>query len=98
MKLKPGADLRGIKPEIILAMILCEPIISKYAPFVVTSVCDGKHMQGSKHYEGMAIDIRTREMQAAMLKPCLEELKEALGHQYDAILEGDHFHVEFDPK
>ena len=98
MKIKHGVDLRGIKPEAVVAMMICEPIISKHAEFVVTSVCDGKHMQGSKHYEGLAMDIRTREIPEAMLKPCLDEMKEALGPQYDAILEGDHFHVEHDPK
>lgn len=96
MKLKVGVDLRGVKPEIVVAMMVCEPIISKHAEFVVTSVCDGKHMHGSKHYEGLAMDIRTREIPASMLKPCLEELKEALGPQYDVVLEGDHIHLEHD--
>ena len=98
MKIKPGVDLREIKPEIVVAMMLCEPVVSKHTEFVVTSVCDGKHMPTSKHYSGMAIDIRTRDIPPAMLKPCLEEIKQALGSQFDAILEGDHIHVEFDPK
>ena len=98
MKIKPGVDLRGLKPELVVAMILCDPVVSRHAEFVVTSVCDGKHMQGSKHYEGMAMDIRTREIPPAMLKPCLEEIKQVLGAQFDAVLEGDHIHVEFDPR
>ena len=98
MKIKPSVDLRGIKPELVVAMILCEPVVSRHAEFVVTSVCDGKHMARSKHYEGLAMDIRTREIQPEMLKPCLEEIKQALGPQYDVVLEGDHIHIEFDPK
>lgn len=98
MKLKPGVDIRGIKPELVLAMILCEPIVYKHAEFVVTACLDGKHMQGSKHYEGLAMDIRTRDMHPTVIRGCVQELREALGHQFDVVLEGDHIHVEYDPK
>ena len=98
MILKQGVDINGIKPELILAMIIAEPIVAKHAPFVVTSVCDGKHMQTSLHYMGLAMDIRTRDMKPEMIRPCVQELQEALGLQFDVVLEGDHIHVEFDPK
>lgn len=98
MRLKQGVDIRGIKPELILAMVLVEPVISKHAKFVVTSVCDGTHMKTSLHYQGLAMDVRTREIPEVMLRPCLEEIKSVLGSQFDVVLEGDHYHIEFDPK
>lgn len=99
MKIKPGVDARGIKPETVLAMILCEPVVKSHGvEFVVTSICDGKHLPRSKHYEGHAIDVRTRDMAPERIRPCVQELQIALGSQYDVVLEGDHIHVEFDPK
>ena len=98
MKLKPGVDIRGIKPEIIVGMMVCNSIVPGQAEFVVTAGLDGKHMAGSKHYEGQAIDIRTRDMKPEMIHPMIQELKEALGYQFDVVLEGDHVHLEFDPK
>lgn len=100
MKLKPGVDIRGLKPEIVLAMMLIEPILNRHTPegLVVTSVKDGKHMPTSLHYQGLAFDIRTRDMQPVMIKACLEEIKGVLGYQFDVVFEGDHIHVEFDPK
>lgn len=97
MKLKPGVDVLGIKPELILAMIIAEPIIVKHAPFVVTSICDGQHMKTSLHYSGLAMDIRTRDIDPTLVRPCVQELQESLGSQYDVVLEGDHIHLEFDP-
>lgn len=97
MKLKPGVDIRGVRPEIVLAMIVVEPIIEKHAPFVVTSVCEGTHKPTSLHYSGFAIDIRTRDVDQAMVRPLVQELQAALGIQFDVVLEGDHVHLEFDP-
>lgn len=64
---------------------------------VVTSVLDGRHKAGSKHYEGNAFDLRTwiyTEMEVSLF---VGELQRALGVDYDVINEVDHIHVEFDP-
>lgn len=64
----------------------------------VTSVNDGKHMAGSKHYEGNAVDFRTRDMTPTQAEKIKVKMQNSLGKDYDVINEGDHIHVEYDKK
>ena len=64
---------------------------------VVTSGTDGKHIQGSKHYSGEALDLRTSNLTKEQIQGLIQELKKRLGTNYDIVLESDHLHVEFDP-
>jgi uncharacterized protein YcbK (DUF882 family) len=65
---------------------------------VVTAGTDGKHMTGSKHYEGAALDFRTSNLSNDELKTFTSQLKSRLGSGYDIVTEDDHLHVEYDPK
>lgn len=65
---------------------------------VCTSGIDGKHMEGSLHYKAKAVDLRSRHVSAEMLPKIVDELRERLGKDYDVVVEGDHIHVENDPK
>ncbi len=97
--IKPGVDVRGIQPEILLARIIAGEIFARYGvACIITSALDGKHSKNSKHYTGQAIDLRTRHMDARLWPVVAEELNKALGPQYDVVLESDHIHVEHDPK
>ena len=97
--IKPGVDVRGIQPEILLARIIAGEIFARYGvACIITSVLDGKHGMDSKHYVGQAIDLRTRHMDERLWPIVAEELNKALGPQYDVVLESDHIHVEYDPK
>ena len=102
MKLKLGVSVLGIKPEILLAVIVAERIWSGAGvELVVTSCTDGQHSRGSKHYAGCAVDIRTHGLPDA--PAIVQALGEALGPGYDVLLEGvgtpgEHCHVEWDPK
>jgi len=99
MKLKSWVKVKGIKPEIVVAMIVIKSIIEKLGvEFVVTAITDGVHMKGSLHYSGYAIDVRTRDIPKSKLPTLLKEVKSALGLDYDCVLEATHMHVEFDPK
>lgn len=65
---------------------------------VVTSILDGKHKKGSKHYTGNAFDMRTYIYTVPEIKEIIQRLKDELGRNYDVVLEGNHIHVEYDPK
>lgn len=63
----------------------------------ITSVNDGAHMQGSKHYSNEAVDLRTRDIQQYSLEEVCNDLRNILGPDYDVVLEKDHCHLEYDP-
>lgn len=95
MKLKPGVDVSLLTPQAVLILLAA----SRLRPdLTVTSGCDGKHKKGSKHYEGNAVDIRTRGYTADQNVQFVADLKAALGRDFDIVLESDHVHAEYDPK
>lgn len=65
---------------------------------VITAGLDGKHMPGSLHYVGLAFDLRTNGLTPSDCEAVRVEIKSALGDDYDVVLEGDHIHLEFQPK
>jgi len=98
-KLKPAVRLTGIRPEILFAVIAAERAYNRAGhELVVTSCVDGKHVRGSLHYQGSAIDLRTRDVPADVMESIVAEIREALGADFDVILEGDHLHLEYHAK
>jgi hypothetical protein len=100
--LKGGVDLRGITPETVLGVLVAAQVYHDHGvPLVLTSVRDGKHMEGSMHYIGAAVDCRLPSRYTGETRDDVRirnELAEALGPQFDVLLEADHIHLEFDPK
>lgn len=66
--------------------------------FTITSGHEpwSRHMKGSKHYTGDAIDIRKIDMKNPNI--IWRRLKEILGTNYDVINEKTHIHIEYDKK
>ena len=67
---------------------------------VITSMNDGKHMEGSKHYNDEAIDIRTHnfESREQKIEFCLR-FADFLGPKFSILLENEgkateHIHVQ----
>ena len=90
MKLKPGASLDGAQPVLLDGLSRLDALWLKHGmELTVTAGTDGKHMAGSKHYDGLAADLRF---------PLRDEIKAALGPGWDVVWEKDHIHVENDPK
>jgi len=95
-----SVNLERLNKEMKVAMVktenACKAIEGKKYEITITSAKDGKHKINSKHYTGDAIDIRTRDMKYP--SACTIRIKIEIGDDYDVINEGDHIHIEYDPK
>lgn len=101
ISIKRGARLDGLRPEMVLAVVIAGQVYeSNQAELVVTEGTGGKHMVGSLHASGRAVDIRTGNVAPITLSSVVAELKRRLGENYDVVLEttSPHIHIEFDPK
>lgn len=95
MLLKLGVDFSRLSNDIRRALPVIEAEYQKIGlEAVVTSTFEGTHSPGSLHYGNNAVDLRLPTNGTAMIT----KLKEALGPKFDVVLEGDHIHVEYDPK
>jgi len=86
-------SLCHLHSEMVPAMVAVEAVWGPKA--IVTSDCGGKHMVGSKHYQGYALDFRTRHIPKRKQPALAFAVGELLGNDYDVVLEVDHLHVEF---
>lgn len=100
IRIKPGVTVRGVRPEMVLAITIAGFVFADYAiDLVLTSVTDGAHSLASLHYAGAAADCRTYHIpNETMVDAILTTLAECLGEDYDVVRERDHFHIEFQPK
>jgi hypothetical protein len=105
LRLKDGVLWVGTRLETVTAILrIWELFDSLNIPeLTVTSLLDGRHMTGSKHPKGEAVDIRTHGLGTDLPPVLVQKIKTILGPGYDVILENrgtpnEHIHVEWDPK
>lgn len=109
MKLKTGVDVRFLRPEITARLWTIEQIFLFHAPngyeFILTSGTEGKHSVNSLHYKGLAVDIRRwywahngerTDLGIDTLIKIRADLVQALGPDWDIVLERSHVHIELD--
>ena len=105
MKTKASVDLFKLHQVVKDALPVIEAVrlsalrATQAKPLVVTSgaegqLGDGIHRKDSLHYQGLAVDIRIRDYVWCLI----EMLKKRLGVGWDVVEEGDHIHIERDPK
>lgn len=98
LRFKEGVFLKGLQPEMLIAIDLCLLTFNEMAlTMTLTSCRDGKHSDYSHHYKGLGIDIRVWDIKNRIDSVC-ERLRERLGPEYQVINEEDHIHVEYDPR
>lgn len=100
--IKPGVDLRNLVPQMAVAYTVAALIYQKFGYVcTITAAFDGVHMTNTLHQrDGLcrALDLRTNTLNPHDIPLVHAMLKEALGPQFDVVLEKDHIHMEFDPK
>ena len=96
----------GVTPRNLYIMAAISNVIQQMdepVDVTITSGTDGKHMTGSKHYSGDALDIRSKNFPNAQSKRAfMTAVLMRLGKGYQMILEHEgkaqeHFHCEYDP-
>jgi hypothetical protein len=100
IRLKDGVSLRKLRPQAgLLAVVMDQTYQANGINVcVITSGDDGTHKRQSKHYDGDALDFRTRDMTRDRAIKIVAEVRASLGRDFDVILEDDHVHGEWDPK
>ena len=97
MKLKKGVKISGVRPELLMGLMVANSIIAYEfnTDMVVTSCTDGTHTPMSMHYVGQAVDIRISNLSDPV--GVVDRLKFELDGLFDIVLERDHIHMEYDP-
>lgn len=99
MMIKAGASIKGAKPELVIGLIIAASVYETFGvDLVVTEITGGTHSPGSLHYVGLAADLRTNNVPEGRVPTLFNNLKIALGAQFDTVQESDHIHIEFQPK
>ena len=90
-------DVQGdLQPIVAKARGKVAAIYQRYGEdLYITAKRDGLHGLGSLHYEGLAFDIRYPLKE---IEGLIDEIKKELGPDFDVVPEGDHIHLEYDPK
>lgn len=99
MQIKPG-----VYGNIHIALV---PVVAEYEVWrrknmqsegTITAAQDGRHSPRSYHYEGRAVDLRTRDMSQLEIDTLVAHLRNRFtkGAGYDVVKESTHIHVEYE--
>jgi len=96
MLIKAGVDISRLRRPIrrILGKVAFIVWAIEGQELVIVSTYEGNHGEGSLHYCDEAVDIRSWEKP----RKVRDKIKGELGDDYDVIFEGNHIHIEYDPK
>jgi hypothetical protein len=102
---KPTVRFKGFNFSLltILDTLVCldaHPVKGQPEDLVITSANDSQHKVGSKHYENLAIDVRSRSFADATARGLfIDALRRELGTAFTVLYECDgtpnaHFHIQ----
>lgn len=91
-----------IDARIFTALAKVAGILGEWVPeIVVTSLDDSKHRPGSEHYNGRAVDVRSKTLPGDADLEARKAMALSLGPDFRVILEdrqtqNEHFHIELE--
>jgi hypothetical protein len=108
-QLKAGAKIENMLPEILIGIQILDGVIQtlilkKSIPvdyvMTITEITGGKHMTGSKHYLGLGVDVRSKDMSAFAKQEFVRLARIRLTSLFYIFLEGEntkneHFHLQY---
>lgn len=96
---KQGVDCTNISTKVFEGILVAHDVYAdaNVNEIVITSLCDGEHMVGSKHYSGEAFDLRIWAFSEIQVVAVVADLVCALGDDYDVVQHSSHIHIEYDP-
>ena len=99
LRFKSGVPVSGLVPELYQALDKATAIFDEIGKdCIVTSARNGKHSATySRHYAGLAVDLRRKHLDLALTETMRQRLTEELGSEYTDILESTHYHVQYKP-
>lgn len=100
MNLKPDVKVTGVQPEIWYAIGVAATLhrLLPLGDITVTSLNDSAHKEGSRHYTGLAVDLRTKDLGNIDRPLWFNQLHEHLQpFGFDVLDEHTHFHIQYKP-
>jgi len=96
MLILQGVDISRLNREIRRGLgIVGRVYTENNEELIITSTFEGIHSEGSLHYGNDAFDMRYPLKFPGTI---IGGVRRALGPEYDLVEEGDHVHIEYDPK
>ena len=92
-------ELKELAPQLVLAILMAQEVYNEYdCDLVLTSANDSSHSTSSLHYSGSAVDLRTSNLPDGRAVEVRDKIASKLNKDFDVVLEGDHIHLEYQPK
>lgn len=100
IQVKDGVSLDGLHPDMLAVLSVVCSLYERFGePFTVTSTTEGPHLVGSRHFDGLAFDVRTRDLRSHSPNTMAHAIRTRLGLfspivEVDVVVERTHIHVE----